>query len=305
METSQASRLAREEIDRKLKSLPMLPSGVGELISLDARADDYAARVIDIAEREPALAARLLSVANGAVSAPAKPITGLREALVRLGARRVATLITSFGMMRVFAPTTEGHRNLWRHAVQAAAAAQEIAGHSGSNVDPGQAYAAGLLHDVGQFVMLECGASCSFDAETADWNSPQSPIATERERWGTDHCEIGWTAGRSWWLPRELTEVMRLHHQHGTLQGEVATSIVPLLRIVQQASSVSHLLLRGPEETLRLDPRKLLAKLGYFCVCPTWGKPPLSAQELAARLGAVHAKSGEQVSLLGLDHVAS
>ncbi len=303
MEAPGAARALGEKIERKLKNLPMLPSGVGELISLDARAEDYAARVIDIAEREPALAAKLLSVANGAVMAPAKPITGLREALVRLGARRVASLITSFGMMRVFAPSTEGHRNLWRHAVQTATASQESAGAGGAGVDPELAYAAGLLHDIGQFVMLECDAG-ALEPETADWIAPQSLIAVERERWGIDHCDVGYKAGRSWWLPRELVEVLRLHHHHGSLQGEAAGPIVTLVRVVQQASSLSHLLLRASGPLLGLEPKHLVPKLGFHCVCPTWGKPPLSAQELCARLPAVHARACEQIALLGLEHAA-
>lgn len=300
MEPARTPALSSEELERRLRKLPMLPAVFGELIGLDASADDYGARVGEIAGREPGLAGRLLSVANGAVLAPASQITTLRDALVRLGARRVSTLISSFAMMKVFVPTTQAQRDLWRHAAQTAVAAQEIATASGWDVAPQTAYVAGLLHDVGRFVQGEQAALDSARVEVAEWNAPRSLIAAERERTGADHCALGWMAARVWRLPRALAEAVRFHHHHGPLEGKVAPASEPLVRIVQQADCLSHLLLRDAARLAELDEAARIDELAAQCVCPGWGLPPLGPEQLAERLAGVQERSAEQFSALGL-----
>ncbi len=300
MDSARTLRLTQAEVEKQLKSLPTLPSIVGELMSLDANADDFSARVIEIAEREPALAARLLSVANGAVSAPTKPILTLREALLRLGAKRVAILITSFALLRVFVPTTPAQRGLWRHALETAVAAQVIAGASSWGIDTRQAYVAGLLHDIGRFVMFEYDPQDFGSVEGADWNAPQSLIASERARCGIDHTEVGCMAARTWWLPRVLIEVIRLHHDHGSLEGKTPAAAVPMIRIVQQADSLSCLFRRESEPLHGQEESARIGKLERACICPSWGEPPLSAQALSALVPVVHQKSEEQIASLGL-----
>jgi putative nucleotidyltransferase with HDIG domain len=300
MEQARTTPLSSEELERKLRRLPMLPSVFGELIALDSEADDYTARVGEVAGRDPALAGRLLSVANGAVSAPASQITTLREALVRLGARRVSTLISSFAMMQVFVPTTRAQRDLWRHAVQVAVAAQEIAGRSGRGVEPQMAYVAGLLHDVGRFVQGERAADATPRVEVAEWNAPQSLIASERARLGADHCTLGWMAARIWRLPRALGEAIRLHHVHAPLVGKVSPQGEPLVRTIQQADCLSHLVLRDADGLIGLDASALEAQLAQHCVCPTWGLPPLGPDALAGLLPTLRQRSAAQFAALGL-----
>lgn len=300
MDASKPMRLSPGDVERKLKSLPTLPAVVGELISLNANADDYSSRVIEIAEREPALAARLLSVANGVLSAPTKPILTLRDALIRLGVKRVATLLTSFALMRVFVPTSPAQRGLWRHAIETAVAAQEIAAAGSWGIDTRQAYVAGLLHDIGRFVVFEYDPQDFGSVEGADWTAPHSLIAAERARIGIDHADVGCMAARSWWLPRVLIEVIRLHHDHGPLEGKTPSAAVPMVRIVQQADSLSCLFRRESEPLHTQEESARVGKLERACVCPSWGEPPLTAQALAALVPTVHEKSEEQLFALGL-----
>jgi len=300
MEQARPSALSPDQLERKLRKLPMLPAVFGELIGLDSDADDYTARVAEIAGREPTLAGRVLCVANGAAMAPATQITSLSDALVRLGARRVSTLISSFAMMQVFVPTTRAQRDLWRHAAQTAVAAQEIAAASDWGVPPQLAYIAGLLHDVGRFVQGDQAGHESARQEVAEWNAPQSLIAAERARLGADHCAVGWMAARIWRLPRAIGEAIRFHHHHGSFDGKLPQSGEPLVRIVQQADSVSHLLLRDAERLVGLEASVLSVELAEHCICPTWGPPPLDPAALAGQLGVVQARSEEQFAALGL-----
>lgn len=304
MDVPATQRQAREQIQRQLDDLPMLPSVVLELAGLDARSEEFAARVAHVAAREPSLAARILSVANSVESAPAEPILTLPEAIMRIGSRRVAALITSFAVMRVFVPTNDGQRNLWRHALQVAAGAAEIAAAAGRGTDPQEAYLVGLLHDIGRFVMFEHDPLDLGAVEELGWSTPRSLVAAEREVCGFDHCELGWMASEAWGLPEQLGELLRLHHTHGPTIEELGPRRAELLRVVQQADSLSCLLLRKPELP-DLEQGERVALLQRLCIHPGWSRPPLDAKALSELVARIAARSAEEARALGLDPVAA
>lgn len=287
-------------IAKRLKQLPVLPAAFGEMIALDPMAEDFGARVEAIAMREPALAARLLSVANAALLGSQTAIKSLDVAIVRMGSRRVAALVTSFAAMRLFTPTNDAQRDLWRHALSTAVAASEIAARSGLGVEPQQAYVAGLLHDIGRFVLQEELSADEGAAFVPDWSRDPAPCAVEHAALGIDHTEIGLAAAREWRLPRELWAALRVHHQHGDLAGVVPAYVVPLVRVVQQADALSEFLLGPGRDPDTQAPAELVSRLAFWTVAPGWGTPPLAPAALAPLVPTIAAQSGEQFAALGL-----
>lgn len=300
MTTPTSARPASAAIAQRLKQLPVLPTAFGEMIALDPSADDFGARVQAIAMREPALAARLLSVANAALLGSQTAVKSLDVAIVRMGSRRVAALVTSFAAMRLFTPTNEAQRDLWRHALSTAVAAGEIAARSNLGVEPQQAYVAGLLHDIGRFVLGDDVPADEAAAFVPDWSRDPGPCALESAAVGIDHGEIGLAAAREWKLPRELWGVLRVHHQHGDLAGVVPEHVGKLVRVVQQADALSEFLLGPGRGAAALPAAELVPKLAYWTVAPSWGTPPLSAAALAPFVPAIAAQSGEQFAALSL-----
>jgi putative nucleotidyltransferase with HDIG domain len=300
MSTPTPARAVSGSVARRLKELPVLPTAFGEMIALDPAADDFGERVEAIAMREPALAARLLSVANAALLGSQSAIKSLDTAIVRMGSRRVAALVTSFAAVRLFTPTSEAQRDLWRHALSCAVAAGEIAARSGLDVEPQQAYVAGLLHDIGRFVLVDDVPADEGAAFVPDWSRDPGPCALERAAVGTDHAEIGLAAAREWRLPRELWAAMRVHHQHDDLAGVVPEHVGRLVRVVQQADALSEFLLGPGRGAAALAPAELTPKLAFWCAAPSWGTPPLAPDALAPLVKGIWAQAGEQFGALAL-----
>lgn len=75
---------------------------------------------------------------------------------------------------------------------------------------PHRAYLAGLTHDLGLAPLL--AKACRADREAAF-------LASERQRWGFDHCRMGGWLGHLWNFPADIIEVMECHHapQHARL----------------------------------------------------------------------------------------
>ncbi|MEM9876052.1 MAG: HDOD domain-containing protein, partial [Myxococcota bacterium] len=156
-----------------LEDLPALPGVVARLLELDAREPTYFDDVVAVAGEDPPLCARIIAAANTCASAPAVPIVALRPAVARLGVTQVSGIVTAATLTEMF--DGRGTGRLWWHALAGAAVARSIAEQLGRpELAPATAYLAGLLRDLGHFIMLPQGAGEGFGGG----------VAAEREHFG-------------------------------------------------------------------------------------------------------------------------
>lgn len=154
-----------EDLLRRFEGLAVLPTvSAAVLEAMDrqpsAGAGGVCGELLDILQADPVLAARVLSMA--ALSTP--PPTAIASAVKALPAEEICTelLALAAGSEEMVAEDGPmGPRQLQRHSLAVALAAEGIAAHLGGQVDPEQAYTCGLLHDVGKLV-LACGLPKSF-----------------------------------------------------------------------------------------------------------------------------------------------
>lgn len=175
---------------------------------------------------------------------------------------------------RVFVPRSVGQKSLWIHALQVAVASRTIASLAPSaRVAPDQAYLAGLLHDIGRFVMFE-GATSDLDlVESAEWRTPPELLQAERTLIGYDHAQVGALVCRRWALPSELVEVVQNHHIYRPEDRSRAWQLAhELRRIIQMADLLSMCLMHFPA-IADLEPPALAAELAEHCT----RRPPRSA----------------------------
>jgi putative nucleotidyltransferase with HDIG domain len=242
--TRLSDHVPEERLAQRLQQLPLLPTVVSEILSLDPEADDYLKRLVRLAQCDPAFAVRVLQCANSAASAPSTPIASLEAAVIRLGTRQCAGLVLALAVIKVFVPKTDGQRFLWIHSIQTALFArrfcQDLPNLHG-NCD--QAYVCGLLHDIGRFVQFE-GASADLSrVDDMHWTAPNELVDVERGTLGYDHTLLGWHACKKWSLPEGIAEVVRHHHDalpagmHGRTE---------MIRVVQWADALSVALLVDP-----------------------------------------------------------
>jgi len=102
--------------------------------------------------------------------------------------------------------------DLWIHSLGTAIYARELA-RSVDTVDPQEAYLAGLLHDVGKFVLAGC---CRELYPNVVQQARQGSVPlhnTESERLGYHHAEIGAWLAEPWRLPPLYAHAI-LHHHH-------------------------------------------------------------------------------------------
>lgn len=297
MSLTREQTLAR--LGHRLEELAVTPAVVTRLTELDPEAPDFPARVLELAAADPPLALRLIRAANRATVATRHPIEAIPAAVAQLGAREAASLITTLSVVEVFVPRTTGQRNLWIHAIQVAVTARTLAQlRPELRVDPEHAYLAGLLHDIGRFVMFAKTPAELGEVDEKDYRCGDQLIAVELQVYGIDHAELGWHACQRWALPERVAWLIRDHHVYErSRHAATPPELLSLIRIVQEADVLSFVMLLDPGLAAR-PAKELRWLLGVRLDEVALREPPVSVDTLASRLPSVDRAARDLVDLV-------
>lgn len=206
-----------ERFYRELMAVEKLPSApeVAQQMLVALNRDDVDVRKLTgLIARDQALTARLLRLANSAFFAARAKVTTAQQAVTLLGFTRVRDLALGLSVWGALdAKSAAGRRwrsTLWAHSATVAAASRILAERAGR--DPGVAFTAGLLHDVGKLVLgLRLGDSYWSMLEEAAARG-ESSSAVEQEAFQCHHGMVaGWLL-QLWQLPPLLVEAVACHH---------------------------------------------------------------------------------------------
>jgi HD-like signal output (HDOD) protein len=204
------AELERSLAERRL-ALPSLPEVALKIRRALADENVSVSEIVRLLGADPALAARILKVANSAMFyRGSQAITSLHNAVAQLGYKMVRNVALSFAAQQVF--IGYGSRELrdhvsrvWQHSVQAAALAHMLA-RVRSAVNPDEAFLAGLLHEVGKLYVL---------MRVKDTPEVLADEAAFRSVLGAWHPRLGRAVIEAWELSPELAVAIGEHERCG------------------------------------------------------------------------------------------
>jgi HD-like signal output (HDOD) protein len=99
----------------------------------------------------------------------------------------------------------------WQHSLQVADLSEQLARQSGT-IDPGEAYLAGLVHNVGTNCAARHAAQrIRADSGVGTWRLPPQCMPSLLLR--TDHAALGAQIAAGWLLPEALVSGIQHHHR--------------------------------------------------------------------------------------------
>ena len=283
----------------KIHELPVLPQVLVRVLQLDPASDDFFDEFGRLAKEDPGFAVKVISLANSAASAPAVPITTIKDALTRMGAQPIRSMVASLAVQRVFMPTEPNEIRLWEHSVFAAFACAQIAEITPSiEIDPAEAYLVGLLHDIGRFVMFEHAAPHLQKVDESNWVTGDDLIEADVEVYKYTHAELGYRACEHWRLPESICDVVQLHHM--PVDSEIVPgSINAMLFCIQVADNLSLALLQREDfADISADEREQIITADVLRT--ERNIRTLPAEKLAFHVNKIHADSRDLLAGLGL-----
>ena len=250
--------LTNEAVQRQIagiESLPSPPSTLRDLLAALDSEDVSTQSVAKTLERDPAATAKILQVVNSSASGLSHKISDVAQAITLLGLRNVRALVLMHDLVRDFrtpssVPADWGQR-LTRHAVETSRLARHLSIDKPWAED---AFAAGLLLEVGQLVL----ATCRPDAFThlASWaqgDEPLSPIETAT--FGVDHAGAGAYLLALWGLPFPVVEAVSAHTRW-SFSPEV-TDVVSAVALAHAMVETEVGPLCGPPQGIAVDEEQL------------------------------------------------
>lgn len=194
-----------------VQSIGTIPTAVAQVCAMvndpKATAHDFE-RVV---RPDMGLTANLLKCANSAYYRGTREITSVRDAISRMGLRRVFEVAAGASFARAIPRELVGYGlssdEYWGHAVATAVLADHLGRRAGFTY-PDLAFTAGLLHDLGKVVV----ASWLLQSRAGAAVPSLSTVEDEQELLGTDHAQLGEALAVKWNMPQEISGAARWHH---------------------------------------------------------------------------------------------
>ena len=177
--------------------------------------------IADLVTTDPALAARVLRIANSAYFGGLEGVDTIRRALVVLGSRQIHDIVLATSVISRFSgiPTRlVNMHSFWQASVHAAAAARLLAERC-FIYDSERMFTAGLLAQLGELVLYLRVPSVMVDALEIARRDDQPIHLVERELLGFDYADVCGELFSTWQLPSSLVEPVR-HHTNPVAAAE-------------------------------------------------------------------------------------
>jgi putative nucleotidyltransferase with HDIG domain len=243
------TKIAAQQVELaigRLDSLSTLPCVGAKLFSRLQQGQFFTSSIIDIIESDPSLTAAALSLIGRRELIRPGGRVSLNQMLDKLALQKVRDIALSVKIMPAFetgddiiGQSIQLRKGLMLHDLAVACCAKEIAEISSQQIDPGLAYFAGLLHDIGKLALQEAMPK-SFsrivkEAEAAQ----QSSCVIEQEHLGCDHAIIGKHLAQRWRFPNQIILAIWLHHSNVIAISEHIPE-AKIAAVVQLADSMSR-----------------------------------------------------------------
>ena len=213
----------RESIITKICAVPGLPTSSVKIIGMLQDPEVEMPELVEALEYDPGLTANILRWANSAYFGGRHEILSVRDAVVRLGMKRMNQLVMTSIAAPIVNQPVRGYDlppgSLLEHSIAVAIGAVELCKAKGIT-PPESVFTAGLLHDIGKIVLgmfVEVASQPILEAASAEHTSFDE---AERRILGIDHAEVGAILLDRWNLPRSIVDVVRWHHQPQEYEGE-------------------------------------------------------------------------------------
>jgi HD-like signal output (HDOD) protein len=213
-------------------------------------------KITDLLAQDKSLAAQCLQMANSPLFGRWQKVESLRGAVISLGFHHVSDIAMSCGVLNLLPgeKTSMDPVVFWEHSLGCALVCRHVARKIRFS-DPGKAYLAGLLHDLGIIVNLWVLPK-EFRAAYELAKNEGIPLdEAEQRSLGFTHCDSGHLLAQNWGLAPDLIEVVAFHHApEKSSQNAGLVALVHIADLLCRMSGLNYGYLEQRQVNLFEDP---------------------------------------------------
>ena len=219
-----------QNILSSVKNLPAIPTVMIEVSKLLDNTSTSANELGKLVAKDQGLVAKILSVANSPLYGLPRKVSTIDFAIIILGFEHLKDIVMALTVLESLkgpeSPRWD-RKAYWIHSLMVASASKRIADDIGYQKS-GEAFTAGLLHDLG-IAVIQRNFIKEFNTILDLVEKESIPhLEAEVNVMGVTHQEIGDFLSEKWKLPETLTKSIANHHY-------------PLKSVNQKLSAIVHL----------------------------------------------------------------
>ena len=220
---------------REISHIATLPEVTLKIIELVEDPKSTATDLHKVIAGDPALSSRILKVVNSSFYGLPGQIASINRAIVLLGLNAVKNIAIAASLAKLFRggdlTARFSAKLLWDHSNACAAASKIICDTLKVSLSD-EAFLAGLMHDIGIMVEMQCDRQKLIQVvESISVNAQGVPLLcmleAEEKVFGANHQQFGAALCEKWKFPRCLTLVTGFHHN--PLAADASANTLPCI----------------------------------------------------------------------------
>jgi putative nucleotidyltransferase with HDIG domain len=195
------------------RDIPDLPLVAVKALGMLGHPDLNLRLLAGVLAEDGLLAARILAICHSAYYRQRTLTTTLQAALQVIGLRDLRNIIFSAvtrSLFNTYGPVADA---LWCHSLAVALAGRMLSRRL-PQVDPEQAFLAGVLHDVGQIIFMRDNAETYSRISSDARQNKTLLVEAEQAHYGVSHEQVGVILIERWNLDSEIATAVATHHDH-------------------------------------------------------------------------------------------
>jgi len=217
--------------------LPSIPHVLLQLIEVCSQEDVTYERLTAIIQKDVALSSKIITICNSPTYAQWNKINDFQRLLVVLGLSTIRTIAITAAVHQFFSQfSVESGRamgQIWHRSLSCACVARELARLTRYEAED-EAYLSGLLHKLGQLIMLKQHPD-NYSGVLFGAGSSAELSVRERDLFGTTSAELGALIIRGWNLDSFLDDAVLYQEEPGVAVLD-APRLVRLLNLAHKMS---------------------------------------------------------------------
>ena len=227
-------------------TLPTLSPVAIKLIEMASDERSSVDDLVNIIEKDPPLALRLLKLANSAFFTSMQKSTTLKHAIIKLGFEKVRIMALSISLRDTFPMGKKGpldYEKFWRTSLYKAIIAKSIAERL-KKVNPEEAFVSALLMEIGLLIFFDFFIKGKDEFVTIELEPLEDLLVWEKGRYELDHREVGEVALKYWHFPENIIACQRFYPRSAIMEENLPL----LVKVCALAGSLSGVLFHGISE---------------------------------------------------------
>lgn len=221
-----------DEILSLVKHVPPFPKVAQRVSEMLNDSEVSATALAEVIQYDQVITANVLKICNAAYFGLPRKVSSLDEALVIVGNDTLKDIIITSSSARFYKGAAgDGYKldqgELWKHSIAVGIMAKELVKYV-KDVEPGSAYTAGLLHDIGKRFLSSFVADDFKKIMMKVVQDDCSFVEAEKELVGASHAELGGMIMSQWGFPKEIELAVLQHHDPDALEKDPLTAVVAL-----------------------------------------------------------------------------